>query len=119
MDFLSSCVGVSHASTVESSHSSDELAEFNSSEQLGDGESIEASELIPLSLCLFFFFRFFFSGLPEELTRALVNIDRLYVLTGVLEDDRVRMVLGQLSFSRQTTGWSASDFRLLGGRDRP
>lgn len=118
MDLRPGCVGVSHSIAAGSSHSSDELAEFSSSEQLGDGEPMEAPELAPLSLCFFFFF--FFSGFPEELTRALVNIDRLYVLTGVREDDRVRMmVVGQLSFSRQTTGWRALGFRLVGGLAAP
>lgn len=117
MDFRG--VGVSRSDATVSSHSSDELAEFSSSEQLGDGDGppMETPELTPFSLCFFFFF--FFRGLPAELTRALVNIDRLYVLTGVREDDRVRMSDGQWSFSRQTTGWRAPGFRLVGGLAAP
>lgn len=101
MDFRGG-VGVSR---LRSSH---EVIEFSSSEQLGDGDpALEAPEeaATPFSLC--FFFRFFLCGFPAEVTREVVNIDRLYVfLTGVREEDRVRMiVVGQLSFSMQTTGW--------------
>lgn len=103
MDFRGG-VGVSR---FISSPSRAELAEFSSSEQLGDGEPVfEASEEItPLTLC--FFFRLRLSGLPDELTSALVKIDRLYVfLMGVREDDLVRMTVmgGHLSFSMHTTG---------------
>lgn len=113
MDFRGG-VGVSR---LRSSHSNDELIEFNSSEQLGDGDAVlEAPEeaTTPLSLC--FFFRFFLCGLPDELTIALVNIDRLYVfLMGVREDDRVRMmvVVAQLSFSMQTTGLREMRWRVV------
>lgn len=111
MDFRGG-VGVSRLS------SSHELEiEFISSEQLGVGDfpgTVDAATPF-VSLC--FFFRFFFRGFPAELTMALVNIDRLYVfLIGVRDEDRVRtmaVVVGQASFSIQTTGLQDMRWRVV------
>lgn len=84
MDFRTCGVGVSHSDPVTgSSQSSNELvAEFSSSEEVGDGElrggaTTGLGLMTPFVSCLCFFFFFRFSGFPEELTRALVKIDRL------------------------------------------
>lgn len=104
----------------ESSSSQSREEEFWSSEQLGEVvPTVGDGEAVPFSRLSFFRFRFFFSGLPDELTNALVNTDRLYVfLIGVRDEDRVRIedatevavvvvvvvAVPQLIFCRQTTG---------------